>query len=134
MFTKLPFIYFWRDSRQNKGNTEKKRDRLFFKGFIFPKEAGIKFWWFLPKHKTKTYSDFDNSDILIYECLQYPVSSLKAGIMSPSFVWLFVHCLFVSKCPLYVLHLFDWIYTLIGRGNNLHLQVGIGSRVHVASA
>lgn len=43
MFTKLPFIYFWRDSRQNKGNTEKKRDRLFFKGFIFPKEAGIKF-------------------------------------------------------------------------------------------
>ena len=24
--------------------TQRRKERLFFKGFIFPKEAGIKFW------------------------------------------------------------------------------------------
>lgn len=43
MFTKLPFIYFWRDSRQNKGNTEKKRDRLFSKASFFQRKQGSNF-------------------------------------------------------------------------------------------
>lgn len=36
------------------------------------------------QNKTKTHSDLNNSDIC--ECLHYPVSSLKAGIIPSSFL------------------------------------------------
>lgn len=114
----------------------RKETDLFFKGFIFPKEAGIKFWLFLLKHKTKTYSDFDDSDILIYECLQYPVSSQKPGIMSSSFICLFICSLFICflnahyMCYIYLIEFTpSWEEAITSP-----YRLAFGGRVHVASA
>lgn len=135
MFTKLPFIYFWRDSRQNKETQRRKETDCFLKASFFQRKQD-QILMISTETQDKTYSDFDNSDILIYECLQYLISSLKAGIMSLSFVWLFVHCLFVSLNAHYMCYIYLVEFTpLMGRGNNLRLQVGIREqRVHVASA